>query len=77
MDLCLQKYILMFLKNFRDFKSDTIEKQAIVNVSNYRNGSCAYVVVNDSKVTFPYEEDDSTLRPFLYYASFYARYYII
>ena len=36
-------------KNFLDFKSDTIEKQSVINLSSYSSNSYASVVLSDSK----------------------------
>ena len=43
------KIVLIFSKNFLDFKSDTIENQSIINLSSK---SYASVVLNDSEVAF-------------------------
>ena len=46
------KVVLIFLKNFPDFSSNTIEKQVIINLSSYGCKSYASVVFCYVKVAF-------------------------
>ena len=55
--------ILIFPKNFLDFRSDTIEKQGIINLSSRNYAS---VLLSDFKFTFLGEVEDAAICPFLY-----------
>ena len=59
------KAILIFLKTVPNFKSDTTEKEGIINLSSYSTKCYASVVLSDSKVTFHEEEEDKAFCPFL------------
>ena len=58
-----QKAVLIFLKNFLDSRSDTVEKHSIINLCSQRNVSYAFRVLSD------YEEkgEDAAFSPFVYY----------
>ena len=52
-------------KNFRNFRSDIMEKQDIINLSSYNSKSCISVFHSDSKVVFLGEGEDAAFCPFL------------
>ena len=56
------KAVLLFLKNFLEFRLETTEKQGIINLSRK---SYASVVLSKSKVAFLEEEKDTNFCPFL------------
>ena len=59
------KAVLIFPKNFLDSRSDTIDKQGIINFSSYNSNSYAFLILSDSKVNFLGEGDDAAFRPFI------------
>ena len=52
-----------FPKNFLNFRFDTVEKQSILNLSNYKSKGYASVVLGDSEVTFLRE---GRMQPFVH-----------
>ena len=62
------KAILIVPKNFLDFRSDTIEKQGIINSSS--SDGYASVVLSDSKVAFQEEMKKTTFRLFIFCVCF-------
>ena len=52
LQIVFPKAVLIFLKNFLDFMSDTTEKQVIINLSSFSNNSYAFIVLCDSEVTY-------------------------
>ena len=60
------KIILIFPTNFCNFRFDIVEKQSIINPSNYRSKSYASLVLGDSEVTFLREGEDAAFCPSLY-----------
>ena len=63
--LISQKTILIFPKNFLDFRLDTVEKQSFINLNSDSSKSYAFVVPIDSNVTFFDEGEDAAFCPFL------------
>ena len=59
------KAVLIFPKNFLDFRSDTVEKQGIIKLSSYSGKIYTSVVLSNSEVTFLGEGNDAAFRPFL------------
>ena len=57
------KAVLIFPKNFLNFRSNIIEKQGIINVSSYSCKSYDSVVL---RAFFLDEGEDATFRPFFY-----------
>ena len=55
--------VLIFPKNFLNFRFDMVEKQNIINFSSYRSKSYTYVVVGDFEVTFLREGEDAAFCP--------------
>ncbi len=53
-------------KNFLNFSFDIVEKQNIINLSNYSHKSYIFVVLSDSQVAFLEEGEHATFCPFLY-----------
>ena len=60
------KTVLIFPKNFLNFRFDMVEKYSIVYFSSYRSKSYASAVLDDFEVTFLREEEDATFGTFLY-----------
>ena len=58
--------ILIFPKNFLNFRLNKIGKQDIINLSNNSSKSYAFVVLIDSKVTFIGKEEDAAFCLFLF-----------
>ena len=56
------KIIMIFPKNFLDFRSDTVEKQSIINFISYRSKSYTFPVLGDSEVTF-FREVNGMMQP--------------
>ena len=65
--------ILIFPKNFLNFRFDTVEKLSIINLSSYRSKSYASVVLGDSEVTFLRKEEDAAFSPSFYCIFFYIQ----
>ena len=61
-----RKAVLIFPKNFFNFRLGTIEKQGKINLSSYSNKSYVPVILSDSKVSFLQEGQDAVVHPFLY-----------
>ena len=61
------KTILIFPKNFLNFSSVTIEKQSIVNLSNYSSKSYTSVVLSDSELAFFWRGKMQLFFPILYH----------
>ena len=76
-ELVPQKIILIFPSNFLYFRSYSIEKQGIINLSSYSSWSHASTVLSDSEVTFIGEEEDVAFPPFVYYVFFYTQHCVI
>ena len=60
------KTVLIFPKNFLDFRFDTVEKESIINLNSYRSKSYATVVLNDSEINFFEEEANVAFWQFLF-----------
>ena len=58
------KAILIFPKNFLNFRFDIVEKQSIIYLSSYRSMYYASVVLGDSEVPFLKEGEDTVFCPF-------------
>ncbi len=55
-----------FPENFLEFRSDTIEKQGIINLSNINSRSYASRVISDTEVAFLEEGKVAASCSFLY-----------
>ena len=64
------KAILIFPKNFLDFKSDLIDKQGIINLSSHSSKNYASVVLHHSELTPLGEGENAAFCPFLNCALF-------
>ena len=65
--------VLIFRKNFLDFRLNMIEKKSIINLSSYSSKSYAPVVRNDSDLSFLEEEKDAAFHSLLYCVLFIHR----
>ena len=64
------KAVLIFPKNFLNFRSDMIEKQDIINLSSYCSKNYPSVVLSDFEVTFLGERGGCSFLLFLYHVLF-------
>ena len=46
------KSVQIFSKNFHNFRFDTVEKQSIEDLSNYKSRSYIFVVLSYSEIIF-------------------------
>ena len=60
------KVILIFSKNFLDFRSDTVEKMVITNLRRYSSKNYASVIFSAVKVAFLGEREDAAFHQFFY-----------
>ena len=68
------KDVLIFPKYLLNFKSDTIQKQTIINLISYSSKDYASVVLCDSEIALLGEWDDVVICPFLYCLLFIHHY---
>ena len=71
------KTVLIFPKNFLDFRSDTIEKQNVINLNGYGCKIYGSVAFGDSKVSSFGEGNDAVFRAFLCCILFITQHYKI
>ena len=72
------KTVLIFPKNFFNFRFDVIKKQSIKNLSRFRSKSYAFVVFGDSEeATFLSEEQDEPFLTIFQLCSVYIQRYKI
>ena len=60
------KTVLIFTREFLCFRFDTVEKDSIINLSNYNRKSYTSVLPSDSNVNFLGGKEDAPFDPFLY-----------